>query len=100
MNKIKAWSPIIVALIALVGCVWSAYYQSGKSDHHDAAVRALVEQLNDSIIPRVQESLSEIRERLAIIEAGCCKKTADAARERRVYAPQKIGLTKLDIPAP
>lgn len=77
MRYIKAWTPIIVALLALIGCVWSAYYQSGRTDQSDAAVRALVDQLNDRIIPQMQEAIAEIRERLAVIEAGCCRVTAE-----------------------
>lgn len=87
MTRLKAWTPIIVALLALIGCVWSAYYQSGKSDTYDAAVKALVDKLNNNIIPHIQESLADIRERLAVIEAGCCKKTVEKDRESRTILP-------------
>lgn len=97
MTKIKAWTPIIVALIALIGSVWGAYYQAGRSDTYDAAVRALVDQLNETIIPHIQESIADIRERLAVIEAGCCRRTVEAAKDRPP-APRAYGLLKSDMP--
>lgn len=107
MNKLKAWTPIIVALLALIGCVWSAYYQSGKSDTYDASVKALVDQLNNNIIPHIQESLADIRERLAVIEAGCCKKTVERDRETKVILPPGLPhrrppeqAMRIDIPQP
>lgn len=97
MTRLKAWTPIIVALLALIGCVWSAYYQSGKSDTYDSTVRALVDQLNDNIIPHIQESLADIRERLAVIEAGCCKRTAEAHRAKPPSQPA-LGLLRDERP--
>lgn len=94
MTRLKAWTPIIVALLALIGCVWSAYYQSGKSDTYDAAVKALVDKLNNNIIPHIQESLADIRERLAVIEAGCCKKTAERNRGTKLITPSDLLLRR------
>lgn len=92
MNKLKAWTPIIVALLAMIGCIWSAYYQGGRSDDNAAAVRALVEQINHEVIPRIHDAVMDIRERLAVIESGCCRSTVESAQGPRTASSSNTSI--------
>lgn len=67
MLKLKALTPIIVAVLALIGTIVMGIIQSGSA--RESTIKDLVDQLNQDTIPRIQDSLSDIRERLAAIEA-------------------------------
>lgn len=46
----------------------------------------------------IQESLAEIRERLDVIEAGCCKRAAEASLGRSAPVSPRLGLLRVDMP--
>lgn len=63
---IKTWTPIIVALLSILGTIFVAILQSGSASKGE--VTALVEQINDKTIPYLQNRLDDIADRLSRIE--------------------------------
>ena len=67
MLKLRALTPIVIALISLATAVLVAVVQTGSAKQE--TLKDLVEQLNHDSIPRIQDALADIRERIAAVEA-------------------------------
>ena len=63
---IKTWTPIITAVLALLGTLFVAVLQSGSASKDEVAT--IVSQINDKTLPYIQARLDDISDRLSKIE--------------------------------
>jgi len=65
-DKIKAWAPIITAIIALVGTIAVAYFQSNSAKGSD--LKEIVKHTNNVVLPKLEDTIVSLRERVAKLE--------------------------------
>ena len=56
--RVKAWMPLITALISLAGVITVAILQFGAA--RESSVKTIVEQLNDKVIPNLQQGFNDL----------------------------------------
>jgi hypothetical protein len=62
-ERIKAWAPIITAVIALAGTVIVAWMSAPSSK-----VNSMIERLDQKLIPKLEETIDELKVKVAKLE--------------------------------
>jgi len=97
ITSIKAWAPILVAIISLAGTVIVAYSQTYKAE--TSSLQTIIDQINDKVIPKLQDTidrlsieLASIRERVARLEGRVEARAMRPEPKPMAYELPKIGL--------
>lgn len=84
VEVVKAVAPIVTSMIALLGTVAVAFLQTYSAS--DSKVEQIVAKIDNSVIPKLEDTITNLRERVAVLEAYTKLQTMLLARAEHTSA--------------